>query len=148
MSSNRADLGAIVYSSDATGPVAETQLVELLERARAKNEALGITGILFFRNGRFLQYIEGPHDALRALYADIAADPRHTGLRILLETDIAERRFETWRMGYEALRETTREAPAGFRDTFSEIEHADSPENVMRALNELTIWFRARSGRA
>ncbi|QYM76939.1 BLUF domain-containing protein [Leucobacter luti] len=147
MSSNPVDLRAIVYSSDATAPVDEPQLIELLERARSKNGRLGITGILFFRGGRFLQYIEGPRTALDELYDDISRDSRHTHLRVLLNAEISERRFDTWRMGYEALRPTSPQLPEGFRDTFAEIERADSPEHVMRALNELTIWFRARSAR-
>lgn len=37
-------------------------------------------------------------------------------------------------------------APPGFRDTFDDLEILDDRDAVIRAMRELTLWFRVRSG--
>src|SRR5690606_37144970 len=105
------------------------------------------TGILLFRQLRFYQYLEGPEQAVRALYESICADPHHTNAKLLLETTTTGRRFSDWTMGYEQLREGTEEPPPGFRSTFDDIEDTEDAANVLRAVTELTHWYRARSAR-
>lgn len=142
-----APLFALMYSSYATEGTSPTSLEIILEQARRKNARLDITGILLYRQGRFYQYLEGTEEAVRGVYDEIQQDSRHTHLRILLETSVPSRRFSEWTMGYEPLRETTENAPAGFRSTFVDLEDTQSPANVLRAVTELTYWYRARASR-
>lgn len=142
-----APLFALMYSSYATEGTSPTSLEVILEPARRKNARLDITGILLYRRGRFYQYLEGKEEAVRGVYDAIQQDSRHTNLRVLLETSVASRRFSEWTMGYEPLRETTENAPAGFRSTFVDLEDRQNPANVLRAVTELTYWYRARASR-
>ncbi|MHA3725073.1 BLUF domain-containing protein [Leucobacter sp. HY1910] len=141
-------LFALMYSSDAVSGVDEATLDDILHTARRKNTIRGITGILLFRQGKFFQYIEGPERSIKDLYREICADSRHTNLRVLLETPVHERRFSEWTMGHEALRQSAGATPAGYRSTFADLEDTERPENVLRAVIELTHWYRARAARA
>lgn len=143
-----APLFALMYSSYATEGTDAISLEVILEQARQKNARLEITGILLYRRGRFYQYLEGTEEAVRGVYDEIQHDSRHTHLRILLETSVPSRRFSEWKMGYEPLRETTENTPAGFRSTFVDLEDTQNPANVLRAVTELTYWYRARASRA
>lgn len=146
--SNRERLFALMYSSQATGDVTGEVLDGILLQARAKNERLGITGILLFRQGRFYQYLEGDEASVRGVYADICRDSRHERLRVLIETPVNERRFADWTMGYEPLRAEPAAVPPGVRSTFADLEDTDRPDSVLRAVTELTLWYRARAARS
>jgi hypothetical protein len=92
----------LVYTSAATRRFDEAALATLLERARARNHALGITGMLLHHQGTFLQVLEGPEAAVEALYAKIGADPRHKNAMVLQRRTIEERDFGDWEMGFVA----------------------------------------------
>ena len=147
MGNDSSDLFVLVYASEATAPMGEDALNALLEQARAKNERLGITGLLLHRQGRFVQYLEGAEADVRAVYAAIVDDARHTNVRVLMEEQSSDRRFSSWTMGYEPLRDAPAAVPAGFRDTFADLEAAERPDQVLRALGELTLWFHVRTAR-
>ena len=55
----------------------EDALLELAEVAATKNEQLGITGYLYYRDKLFLQYLEGEQCAVEKLMAKITDAPRH-----------------------------------------------------------------------
>lgn len=71
----------------------------ILESSRQHNVAHGITGVLCFGGGIFVQAIEGGRSAVNALYNHIVADPRHTDVELLHYEEINERRFGGWTMG-------------------------------------------------
>lgn len=145
MSAEAGIMTALIYVSDAVGVLDEPRLREILERARAQNAQLGITGILLSFSGRFVQYLEGPADHVATLFASIREDPRHERVRVLMEAPADKRRFGSWSMGYEPVRVPAEPIPPGFRSTLADLEHADTPDQVLRALNELTLWFRTRA---
>ncbi len=49
----------ISYASTQTAPFSASDLIEMLQSARAHNEAANITGVLLHRQDSFLQIIEG-----------------------------------------------------------------------------------------
>ena len=59
---------SIVYVSSATRLFAAEDLVALLQAARDYNARIGITGMLLYKAGNFLQVIEGDAAAVNALY--------------------------------------------------------------------------------
>jgi hypothetical protein len=61
--------------------------------------ANGITGILCYGGGIYLQAIEGGRNQVNNLYAQIVSDKRHTDVVLLNYEEIAERRFGGWTMG-------------------------------------------------
>ena len=77
----------LLYQSYSLIPFGPRELDELLAHARARNERRSLNSILLYTpDGRFLQLIEGPRDAVRALYYEhLVSDPRHYNCRVLSE---------------------------------------------------------------
>ena len=90
----------LFYVSSAAGFVTEITIDEILEKARDFNEKNGITGVLLFRAGIFLQLLEGEQDIIQALFNLIEKDKRHENVVKLFDTDGNQRLFEDWSMGY------------------------------------------------
>jgi Sensors of blue-light using FAD len=55
----------------------------IVDVARLRNPAHGITGALLFDGERFCQLIEGAEHEVGALMQSIGRDPRHTNVRVL-----------------------------------------------------------------
>ena len=89
----------MMYASRAVPAVDQEELITILRQSKANNPAIGVTGVLCFSGGIFLQVIEGGRSAVNRLYNRIAADPRHTEVEVLLYEEIGERRFASWSMG-------------------------------------------------
>ena len=71
----------------------------ILETARRHNHEHGVTGILVYGGGIFMQAIEGGRQAVSDLYGAIQRDPRHKDVALLHYEEILERRFGGWTMG-------------------------------------------------
>jgi hypothetical protein len=89
----------LLYASRAVPAVDQEELLTILRQSKARNPEHGITGVLCFSEGIFLQVLEGGRSAVNALYNRIAADPRHTQVELLSYQEIGERRFAGWSMG-------------------------------------------------
>ena len=91
---------AILYISDYTGKEAEldTVLLDICARAKKKNPDHGITGVLFYHRGNFLQLIEGERDELESLMTIVGKDTRHCNITRLIDEAIEERGFADWNM--------------------------------------------------
>jgi len=72
---------------------------KILSQARNHNPGSGITGILCYGGGIFLQAIEGGRGPVNQLYGLIQKDPRHEQVELLYYEEISERRFGGWTMG-------------------------------------------------
>ena len=71
----------------------------ILADSRKHNPAQGITGILCYGAGIFLQAIEGGRSEVSQLYNHISQDVRHKDVVLLHFEEICERRFGGWTMG-------------------------------------------------
>jgi hypothetical protein len=71
----------------------------ILAQSRLSNPTCGITGILCYGAGIFLQAIEGGRMAVSELYGHIQKDARHKDVVLLHYEEISERRFGGWTMG-------------------------------------------------
>lgn len=138
---------SLVYASTATQPFSDDDLTALLAVCRENNARAQLTGMLVHRDGRFLQVLEGPEAAVRKLMVTLAADPRHTGIRVMFEEPIRERQFAAWTMGFERADTGSAAELDGYRDTFDDLDR-DDPTATMRALQELARWFRSRATRS
>jgi len=92
----------LIYVSDLVGRD-EAQLASILESAVRHNREDGITGMLLYSGGNFLQVLEGAPASVKATYQRICDDPRHRKTMVLLEQDVDERHFGDWSMGYRQL---------------------------------------------
>jgi hypothetical protein len=93
----------LLYVSSARRKFGPAELAELLSVAREKNSRIGITGMLLYKAGLFLQVLEGDSDQVRGLYAKIASDDRHRACSVVMEGSIPERRFRDWSMAFRNL---------------------------------------------
>ena len=75
-----AQLHALVYVSTARHRLSLDEIDHLLERARVRNEREGVTGVLLYNDGNFMQYLEGPAAGMSVVYAAIQRDALHAGL--------------------------------------------------------------------
>ena len=104
----------IGYVSSAVREFTRAELLALLERSREKNGRLGITGLLVYQGGNFLQVLEGDEQSVRHLYEIIFEDPRHKDIYILFEEFIPEREFPNWSMAFRDLDSEDAAAIPGF----------------------------------
>ena len=88
----------LLYASRAVDSSADA-ISGILSQSRQYNPASGITGILCYGGGIFLQAIEGGRSAVSELYGHIQKDTRHKDVVLLDFEEISERRFGGWTMG-------------------------------------------------
>ena len=93
----------VVYLSSASHALSDEELDAILATSRANNRERGVTGMLLYSEGGFIQVLEGPKRKVLDLYAIIERDPRHHRIIDLLEGPIATRNFPNWEMGFERL---------------------------------------------
>jgi hypothetical protein len=94
------DLYTLVYVSTATHLMGEAELEALLLGAVVQNSMNGITGVLLYNEGDFMQCLEGPESMVRKTFNRIEASRQHTGIICLCTEKISERNFSDWHMGY------------------------------------------------
>jgi hypothetical protein len=132
-----------VYTSTATRDLTDDDLAELLRQCVRNNERSGLTGMLLHRDGRFMQVLEGPDDAVRDVFAVIAADDRHAEVRLLLDESITERAFPAWKMAFRTVDDETVRSLHGYDDFLDRpAEAAARPDAPSRA-RWLLEWFRS-----
>ena len=88
----------LIYASRAADDSAAA-IEAILTQAREHNPASGITGVLCYGGGVFLQAIEGGRSQVSALFGHIQRDVRHQDVELLHYEEIDERRFGGWTMG-------------------------------------------------
>lgn len=89
----------LLYASRAVDSSAQA-IDDILTQSRQYNPASGITGILCYGGGIFLQAIEGGRTAISELYGHIQRDARHKDVVLLDYEEINERRYGGWTMGH------------------------------------------------
>jgi hypothetical protein len=93
-----AGIRAISYRSRCSGLLNIPDVSRLLNQTRADNRHNGITGVLVIDGGEVFQWLEGPVDAVEALWTKISRDARHEHIGFLGRVDLPMRAFATWDM--------------------------------------------------
>lgn len=137
---------SLTYLSSASSLMGEQELTDLLAYVRPKNEALGITGVLLYADGNFIQTIEGPDDVVEATFARIAADPRHHGVLVGLRDTIEERAYPDWSMGFRALSAAEAAELPGFNDYLDAYRSGDAAGRKLTRPEVFHRVFRDGSG--
>ena len=88
----------LVYSSVGQPNLDYEALTGILRTAQTHNEVSGITGVLCYAQGFFLQALEGERGAVNRLYHRIALDHMHTECQIMQTETIHTRSFVEWSM--------------------------------------------------
>ena len=133
----------IVYQSTALGHLTANDLRSLLRQCRANNLRNGITGLLLYCNGNFLQVLEGPPEPVRQLYENIRADLRHTSVVTLSDGPVERRIFMDWTMGFQYLSGEDFNRLVGYINPFrSDFLDAHLPEVDESVLSLLKSFVR------
>ena len=93
----------IVYTSTATELFSRAELNELLKGSVQRNTRAGITGLLLYNDGTFMQTLEGEEAAVIALFSKISRDPRHHHVIPLIHEPIIRRDFSSSAMAFRDL---------------------------------------------
>lgn len=89
-------IGCLTYQSRAAAPPTDDELNDLVSRARARNQSVGVTGMLLYEGGKFLQTLEGPPEGLSSVWRSIQQDDRHQDIELLTEHFVEARLFSDW----------------------------------------------------
>lgn len=109
-------LNCLVYVSLANQEMSDEHLKSLLKKAREKNASLNITGMLLFRDGFFMQALEGDPDDVNNLFSTIAKDARHRDVILIYNKPIKDRGFPDWTMGFNKIDDQSLEAIDGYTE--------------------------------
>ena len=90
----------LLYRSRQAYDFRNDDLLRLLLAARRHKGERGITGLLLYRDGVFMQLLEGARDEVERLYASSAADPRHRDVDVLHSAEDEARLMPGWHMAY------------------------------------------------
>lgn len=89
-----------MYLSRATVDFQEKDVMELARYAAQENEVGGVSGYLCFKNGLFVQYLEGNKSTILSLLHRIRDDDRHHIISEVTLGDLSGRHFMGWDMRY------------------------------------------------
>ena len=89
----------LLYASRAAHAMSDAELSAILKSSREHNPAEGLTGLLCYSEGVFIQVLEGGREAVNARYNAILRDTRHRDVILLSYEEIGERHFAGWSMG-------------------------------------------------
>lgn len=89
----------LTYVSSESEKITPEILDKIIDSSVRHNTLHGITGVLLYSEGNFLQVIEGAESAIDETYARICNDPRHNKICLLSLEPIAKREFASWSMG-------------------------------------------------
>ena len=93
----------MAYISTASKSFDSMELRDMLKSSNVRNKEAGITGMLLYKDGQFMQVLEGPEDAVKATFDRISRDLRHHGIIVLVKGAVKERRFPGWSMAFRDL---------------------------------------------
>jgi len=83
--------------------MSQQDLHDILSVSRPNNTAGSISGMLLYKDGEFMQALEGDKNKLEGLFKAICSDERHKDVIVLSRKEIDERSFPFWSMGFNNL---------------------------------------------
>jgi len=131
-------LVSLVYISSGTQDFSPEDIVEILRKSRINNDKRNITGMLLYKDGNFLQVLEGPEDEIARLMQTIEMDSRHRGLIVLTKKPLRERQFPSWSMAYKDLTRLSAEDAEAYspflKESLMDEEFRSKPDRCYKLL--------------
>ncbi|MGN6549327.1 MAG: BLUF domain-containing protein [Pararhizobium sp.] len=115
-------LQQLLYVSGAQGRLTPEDVASILASSRRNNARSGITGLLLFNDGVFIQYLEGDRTDIARLIERLKRDPRHRNVMVMMERESRDRVFGAWHMGFKTLDVTVAREAQVFRLSRAAIE--------------------------
>lgn len=97
----------LIYVSNSRGLLGDAELARVLESSSRHNLLNGVTGMLLYFDGSFMQVLEGGEEAVEETYSRIQQDPRHDSLILIEHGPVEGRSFAYWSMGFRSLNAET-----------------------------------------
>ncbi len=134
----------LIYLSSETESFNEHELIHILEKSIRRNEKRGITGVMLYSGGNFIQLLEGPKHEVESLFRKISEDKRHTNIIRLLAEYSDRRDFPDWKMGFRKITTTMAEQKiTGFSRLLEGDELAEQEiQNLSKKVKVLFNTFR------
>ena len=139
------DLSHLIYISRAYKLLSNTDLLDILELARIRNEKNNVTGMLLYKDLSFIQVLEGPPKGVEKIFSSINRDPRHTRIRVLKNEPIEFRTFKDWSMGFHNMDKIDLDTLPGFTDYLRDSTCIEKLIENPSAAVKLLTHFRSRS---
>ena len=128
----------IAYVSTASKLFDSAELRDMLKESNARNKEADITGMLLYKDGQFMQVLEGTLESVTATFSRISRDPRHHGIMVLLKGAVQERRFPDWSMAFRDLNLPDHQEVPGYSEFLNTPltgkEFADNPDRCEKLL--------------
>lgn len=136
----------MVYISSAKLMLNDREIANIVKISQTNNQQHGITGILLYNSGNFMQLIEGDDAEVEGLYEKIRKDKRHSDVTLLFKETITHRNFENWLMGYRNL-DTLKVIAPELLSPFlhEELDFSIYKNNPYRALGFLEMFKKIQS---
>ena len=132
----------VLYVSSAIRKLSKEELHTRLLKFRENNERNGISGVLVYQEGTYLQFIEGPVEAVNVLVATIAEDKSHKDIITLREQEAELRLFPDWSMGFKEMT-GVEELPDYYDFVNRTLEGGDESEFAFRFIRSFANNFYA-----
>jgi hypothetical protein len=95
------ELFYLMYISKKVDHFLEDDLIHILNSSRKNNKKQGITGVLIYNKGHFLQILDGSRESVNTVFHEhILKDKRHENIVTLSQGLMAKRDFVNWDMGF------------------------------------------------
>lgn len=95
----------LIYASKTKQGTSMESYLEILQKSRRNNLRNGITGMLAFGDGCFLQILEGDRRKVWSTFQRIYNDPRHREVEMIDFAETSQRMFGEWSMQSVAIRQ-------------------------------------------
>ena len=93
----------LIYVSSAYHNMSDDELQSILDSAVQHNAQNGVTGLLLYFDGSFMQVVEGPEDSVDELMGRLQRDSRHRDINVLSKSLVTDREFPQWSMGFKSI---------------------------------------------
>lgn len=91
----------LIYSSHQSYEMKPRDIESILSACQRNNPSKGITGVLFYTNHYFIQYLEGKETDVKTQFEKIKKDDRHLKVIKLSSGTLEERHFPCFDMAYK-----------------------------------------------
>lgn len=89
-------LSFLLYASQAIDSLEERARLALENKAKLHINLGGITGVLVYRQGFFMQYLEGHESHVLEFFRKLRGNENHFNVRVLSRGNIQNRLFPNW----------------------------------------------------
>lgn len=132
-----------LYISSADSNLSFEDLAEILRSSKEYNDKHGVTGMLLFKSGTFLQVLEATREEMGEVLDRILSDTRHRNIIAILSGVLEKRNFPDWSMGFVNMEEAV-DSDVSYEDYFDATielsEIAQDAEKAFRFIQRFNDW--------